>query len=152
MTGGRVRRIRDYVKDDDCFCLTYGDGISNINIADSIAFHRKHGKLATVSAVQTARSFGVLDLNGDKVSEFREKPVGDGSFINAGFFVLSPKVIDYIDGDDISWEKQPLEKLAHQGELMAYRHSGFWHCIDTLRDKNQAETMWDSGKAPWKLW
>ncbi len=152
MTGGRVRRIRDYVKDDDCFCLTYGDGLSNINIADSIAFHRKHGKLATVSAVQTARSFGVLDLNGDKVSEFREKPIGDGSFINAGFFVLSPKVIDYIEGDDISWEKQPLATLAHQGELMAYRHSGFWHCIDTLRDKNQAETMWDSGKAPWKLW
>lgn len=152
MTGGRIRRIHDYVKDDECFCLTYGDGLSNVDIAKSVAFHKAHGKLATVTAVQTARSFGVLDLHADTVSAFREKPVGDSSFINAGFFVLSPKVIDYIDGDDTSWEKQPLEALARDKQLMAYRHSGFWHCVDSLRDKTQAEQWWDSGKAPWKLW
>jgi hypothetical protein len=152
MTGGRIKRIHDYVKDDEAFCLTYGDGLSNVDIAKSVAFHKAHGKLATVTAVQTARSFGVLDLQGDKVDAFREKPVGDSSFINAGFFVLSPKVIDYIDGDDTSWEKQPLETLARDKQLMAYRHSGFWHCIDSLRDKTQAEQLWDSGKAPWKLW
>jgi glucose-1-phosphate cytidylyltransferase len=152
MTGGRVRRIRDYIKDDDCFCLTYGDGLSNINIAESIAFHRNHGKLATVTAVQTAGSYGVLDLQGEKVGAFREKPAGDSAYINAGFFVLSPRVIDYIDGDDTVWEKKPLEMLASRGELMAYRHSGFWHCVDTLRDRTQAEALWDSGKAPWKLW
>ena len=152
MTGGRVRRIRDYVKDDECFFLTYGDGLSDVNIAESLAFHRNHGKLATVTAVQTARNFGVLDLDGDKVGAFREKPKGDSSYINAGFFILSPKVIDLIDGDETVWERKPLETLAHQGQLMAYRHTGFWHCVDTLRDKNQAETLWDSGKAPWKLW
>jgi len=152
MTGGRVRRIRDYVKDDDCFCLTYGDGISNVDITKSVAFHRSHKKLATVTAVQTARNFGVLDINGDSVGAFREKPKGDGSYINAGFFVLSPKTIDLIDDDTTIWEKKPLETLAGRGELMAHKHDGFWHCVDTLRDKNMAEELWDSGKAPWKVW
>ena len=152
MTGGRIKRIRDYVKDDEAFCLTYGDGLSDIDIGASIDFHRAHGKLATVSAVQTARNFGVLDIESERVGAFHEKPVGEGSYINAGFFVLSPKVLDLIDGDNTVWEKKPLETLAADGELMAYKHSGYWHCVDTLRDKNQAEALWDSGKAPWKLW
>jgi glucose-1-phosphate cytidylyltransferase len=152
MTGGRLRRIRDYVKDDEAFCLTYGDGLSNVNIGESIEFHRKHGKLATVTAVQPTERFGLLDIQGDLVKKFKEKPKGDANYINGGFFVLSPKVLDLIEDDQTIWERAPLETLAHRGELAAYKHDGFWHCIDTLRDKQAAAELWDSGKAPWKIW
>lgn len=152
MTGGRIRRIRDYVRDDEAFCLTYGDGLSDVDIGASIAFHKQHGRKATVTAVQTVGRFGLLDINGESVEAFQEKPRGEGGHINAGFFVLSPDVIDLIDGDDTIWEKAPLETLARQGELKAFRHEGFWHAVDTLRDKTQAEELWNAGKAPWKKW
>ncbi len=152
MTGGRLKRIRDYVKDEEIFCMTYGDGVSDVNITELVAFHRAQEVKATLTAVVPPGRFGALDINGDKVESFSEKPKGDGAAINGGFFVLSPGVIDYIDGDDTSWERQPLERLAREDSLAAFRHHGFWQPMDTLRDKNHLEELWQSGKAPWKVW
>ncbi len=152
MTGGRVRRVRRYLEDEP-FLLTYGDGVSDIDIRGLIAYHRAHGKLATVSAAQPGGRFGALDLaEGDRVRGFMEKPVGDGGWINAGFFVMEPRVLDYIDGDATVLEREPMERLSRDGQLVAYRHSGFWQPMDTLREKNQLEALWRSGKAPWKVW
>lgn len=151
MTGGRLKRIKKYLGEED-FCFTYGDGVSDISIRELIDFHRKQGKLATVTAVQPAGRFGSLNLEGQMVKGFEEKPQGDGGWINGGFFVLSPKIIDYIDGDSTVWEKEPLEMLARSGDLSAYLHYGFWQPMDTLRDKNHLEELWTSGKAPWKKW
>jgi glucose-1-phosphate cytidylyltransferase len=150
-TGGRLKRIRHYVQDDD-FCFTYGDGVSNINITELIAFHKKHGKQATVTAVQPPGRFGALDLNGTSVKKFVEKPHGDGMYINGGFFVLSPKVIDLIEDDSSIWERTPLERLAKSNQLEAFLHQDFWQPMDTLRDKQHLEELWSSGKAPWKAW
>jgi glucose-1-phosphate cytidylyltransferase len=152
MIGGRIKRIIDYVKDDECFCLTYGDGVSDIDIDASIKFHRNEGRLATVAAVQPPGRFGAIEMDGTRVTGFKEKPEGDGGWINGGFFVLSPKVVDYIDGDATVWEKEPMENLAKDGELSVYVHDGFWHPMDTLRDKRYLESLWESGNAPWKLW
>jgi glucose-1-phosphate cytidylyltransferase len=150
-TGGRLKRVREYVGNEP-FCLTYGDGVSDVDITALIAFHREHGRLATLTAVQPPGRFGALDLAADAVRGFREKPQGDSSWVNGGFFVLSPEVFDLIPGDDTIWERQPLEHLAGSGQLSAYRHGGFWQPMDTLRDKNQLEEMWTAGKAPWKTW
>jgi glucose-1-phosphate cytidylyltransferase len=152
MTGGRLKRVRDYVKDDDSFCMTYGDGVGNVDVSAAIALHRKSGRLATVTAVQPPGRFGALHLEDDMVVGFREKPVGGEGYINGGYFVLSPKVIELIDGDSISWEVEPMQRLAHDQQLSVYQHSGFWQPMDTLRDKNLLEEYWRSGKAPWKLW
>lgn len=152
LTGGRLKRIRDYVRDDPAFCFTYGDGVSDVDIGASVRFHRQHGRLATVTAVQPPGRYGALKLAGQQVSGFTEKPRGDGGLINGGFFVLSPKCLDRIEGDQTSWEGQPLISLAHDGELMAFEHSGFWQPMDTLREKNMLEDLWVRGKAPWKTW
>jgi glucose-1-phosphate cytidylyltransferase len=152
MTGGRLKRVRDYVHMDDAFCFTYGDGVSDVNIGASIEFHRKHGKLATVTAVQPPGRYGALELKETQVSGFMEKPRGDGGLINGGFFILSPGCIDLISQDSTSWEAEPLMSLARQGELMAFEHTGFWQPMDTLREKNLLEDLWQSGKAPWKVW
>jgi glucose-1-phosphate cytidylyltransferase len=153
MTGGRVRRIAPFVKDEEAFCLTYGDGVSDVDIKASLDFHRAHGKLCTVTGVRPPGRFGALTLQGDKVDRFEEKPVGDGSWINGGFFVMSPKVIDYIPEDDGSvWEQGPMRGLAADGQLQAYLHDGFWQCMDTVRDRAVLEELWASGKAPWKSW
>lgn len=153
MTGGRLKRVKQFLQNEDVFCFTYGDGVSDINISASIAFHRSHGKLATISAVYPPGRFGALEIRADKsVTSFQEKPRGDGGLINGGFFVLSPRVIDMIDGDLTTWEKEPLEKLAQSSELAAFEHLGFWQPMDTLRDKNYLEELWKSGKAPWKQW
>lgn len=152
MTGGRVKRIQEYVGNEP-FMLTYGDGVSDINLKELEAFHRAHGKTATISAVNIGQRFGVLDLAGDgQIHSFREKNDSDGGVINGGFMILNPEVFDYIEGDSTVFEKEPLENLAKNGELMAYRHNGFWKCMDTQRDKMQLEEMWASGKAPWKTW
>ena len=151
MTGGRLRRVRDYLG-DEAFCFTYGDGVSDIDISALVDFHRNHGRRATVTAVQPAGRFGALDMNDSMVTGFQEKPHGDGGWVNGGFFVLSPEVIDLIDGDATTWEKEPLEKLSAMGELTAYKHAGFWQPMDTLRDKNHLEDLWQTGKAPWKKW
>src|SRR5713226_6668507 len=151
MTGGRLKRVRAYLDEGD-FCFTYGDGVADVNITQLIAFHRAHGALATVTAVQPPGRFGALVLNGDQVNHFQEKPEGDGGWINGGFFVLSPRVIDYIDGDDCVWEREPMEKLASERQLVSYKHPGFWQPVDTLRDKNHLEALWASAKAPWKVW
>lgn len=151
MTGGRLKRVKQYVGDGD-FCFTYGDGLGNVDVGRLVEFHKGQKTLATVTAVQPQGRFGALKLAREKVSGFEEKPLGDGGWINGGFFVLSPGVIDYIDGDDTHWERRPLERLAAEGQLAAYRHSGFWQPMDTLRDKSQLEALWDSGKAPWKNW
>jgi len=151
MTGGRLKRIRKYIGDDD-FCLTYGDGLSNVNINESIEFHKAQGKLATLTGVQPPGRFGAINLDNDSVKSFKEKPQGDGSWINGGFFVLSPKVIDLIDGDSTIWEKKPMETLASRDQLSAYLHRGFWQPLDTLREKNYLEELWESGNAPWKIW
>lgn len=153
MTGGRIKRIASYLDGETSFCLTYGDGLSDINIAESIAFHQQHGKLATVTAVQPAGRFGALDIENNQIKKFQEKPKGDGSFINGGFFVLSLKVIDYItEGDSTIWEQSPLKNLATDGELMSYKHEGFWQPMDTLRDRDYLEKLWNNKKAPWKTW
>ena len=149
-TGGRIKRVAAHL--DDTFCLTYGDGLGDVNISASIAFHRAHGKKATITAVQPPGRFGALDVSGDRVVEFREKPAGEGAWINGGFSVLAPDVIDYIDGDDSFWEHAPLQGLAADDELRAWRHGGFWQPMDTLREKNQLEELWATGKAPWKVW
>ena len=151
-TGGRIRRIADHVRDEEAFCLTYGDGIGDIDITASIDFHRRHGKSATVTATFPPGRFGALDIHDGQVRSFQEKPRGDGAMINGGFFVLSPRVLDYIDGDDTLWEQEPLQRLAADGELMAWPHSGFWQPMDTLRDKTYLEELWSSGQAPWKTW
>lgn len=149
-TGGRIKRVAEYL--DEPFCLTYGDGLGDIDIAASIAFHRAHGKIATLTAVQPPGRFGALGVEGDRVIEFREKPAGEGAWINGGFSVLSPRVFDYIDGDDTFWEHSPLQRLVADDELRAWRHDGFWQPMDTLREKNLLEELWASGQAPWKLW
>lgn len=150
-TAGRLRRVARYLG-DDIFCMTYGDGLSDLDIRAEIAFHRQHGGPATICAVQPPGRFGALELAGDKVSGFKEKPRGDGAWINGGFFVLSPAVIELISGDEVLWEREPLEALSAAGELFVYRHTGFWQPMDTLRDRNYLETLWNSGNAPWKRW
>ena len=152
MTGGRLRRIADYIKNEEAFCLTYGDGVSDVNITELIAFHKAQKVKATLTAVIPPGRFGALDLSGSKVNGFREKPKGDGGMVNGGFFVLSPKVVEYIADDGILWEQEPLERLAKEGNLAAYQHHGFWQPMDTLRDKTHLEDLWQSGKAPWKAW
>jgi glucose-1-phosphate cytidylyltransferase len=152
LTGGRMKRVRDYVKDEEAFCFTYGDGVSDVDITAAIAFHRAHGKLATVTAVSPPGRYGALKREGNEVRGFIEKPRGDGGMINGGYFVLSPKVLDYIGGDRTSWEVEPLTQIAKEGQLMAYEHTGFWAAMDTLRDKNALEDLWVSGSAPWKVW
>ncbi|MFZ6799874.1 glucose-1-phosphate cytidylyltransferase [Undibacterium sp. Di24W] len=152
MTGGRLKRVAQYVKDEEAFCFTYGDGVSDIDIARQIAFHREHGKLATVTAVLPPGRYGALQRDGNTVQGFIEKPRGDGGWINGGFFVLSPEVLNTISGDATSWEAEPLSELARKGELMAYEHDGFWQAMDTLREKNLLEDLWQAGKAPWRKW
>lgn len=152
MTGGRLKRVARYVQNEEAFCFTYGDGVADLNISESIAFHRAHGKLATVTAVLPPGRYGALQRNGDLVSGFTEKPRGDGGWINGGYFVLSPKVIDFIAEDDTSWEAEPLAALAQQQQLMSFEHAGFWQPMDTLREKNMLEELWQSGKAPWRIW
>lgn len=153
MTGGRLKRVADYLHGDEAFCFTYGDGLSDLDITGLIAFHRSHGKAATVTAVQPPGRYGALELRPDgAVSGFLEKPRGEGGLINGGFFVLSPRVIDYIAADDTVWEAAPLERLAAEGDLMAFEHHGFWQPMDTLREKNLLENLWASGTAPWKHW
>jgi glucose-1-phosphate cytidylyltransferase len=152
MTGGRLKRVAEYVKDEEVFCLTYGDGVSDINITELLAFHKAQNVKATLTATIPPGRFGALDLKGSKVSSFMEKPKGDGAMINGGFFVLSPKVLDYITDDQTIWERAPLERLAQEGDLAAFPHHGFWQPMDTLRDKMHLEELWQSGKAPWKVW
>jgi len=150
-TGGRLRRVRDYLGDED-FCFTYGDGLSSVDVTKVIAFHRAQGTLATLTACQPPGRFGSLTVDSTRVSSFLEKPAGDGAWINAGFFVLSPGAVDYIDGDDTSWERAPLERLAADGQLSAWRHDGFFQPMDALRDKQLLDGLWRSGQAPWKTW
>ncbi|MCX8040083.1 MAG: glucose-1-phosphate cytidylyltransferase [Planctomycetota bacterium] len=153
MTGGRIRRIRRFVEHDDAFCLTYGDGVSDVNIARLIAFHRAQGTACTLTAVLPPGRFGVVELAPDqRVTAFREKPHGEGGWINGGFFVCHPSVIDRIAGDQTVWEREPLESLARDGQLSAYKHDGYWHAMDTLRDKQHLEDLWNRGAAPWKVW
>ncbi|MGN5006720.1 glucose-1-phosphate cytidylyltransferase [Aeromonas sp. 96A] len=152
MTGGRLKRVSEYVKDDEAFLFTYGDGVSDVDIKASIDFHKSHGKLATLTATYPPGRFGALDIQNNQILSFKEKPRGDGALINGGFFVLSPKVIDLIDNDATTWEQEPLMALAEQGQLMAYEHGGFWQPMDTLRDKHYLEELWQKGKAPWKVW
>lgn len=151
MTGGRLRRVRDYL-DDQTFCFTYGDGVTNLNILETIKAHQESGKVATVTAIQPPGRYGALDIQGTNVKSFQEKPAGDGAWINGGFFVLEPNIFDYLHSDDDAFEGSPLIELARAGELNAYQHNGFWQAMDTLRDKNQLESMWKSGNPPWKLW
>ncbi|CAB3630916.1 glucose-1-phosphate cytidylyltransferase [Achromobacter pestifer] len=152
MTGGRLKRVASYVKDEEAFCFTYGDGVADVDISALIAFHRQHGKLATVTAVQPPGRYGALKMEDDLVAGFTEKPRGDGGLINGGFFVLSPKVLPLIEADHISWEMEPLESLARGGDLMAYKHMGFWQPMDTLREKRMLESLWETNKAPWRMW
>ncbi len=152
MTGGRLKRVAPYVKDEEAFCLTYGDGVSDVNITQLVQFHRTQNVQATLTATLPPGRFGALDLQGNKVLSFKEKPKGDGAMINGGFFVLSPEVIDLIKDDTTIWEKEPLETLAQRQQLAAYQHTGFWQPMDTLRDKTYLEELWSSGSAPWKVW
>ena len=152
LTGGRLKRVSSYIKDELEFCFTYGDGVSDIDIGALITFHRQHGKSATVTAVQPPGRYGALDRVGNQVTGFTEKPRGEGGFINGGFFVLSPKCLDLLKDDQTTWEADPLVELAKQGELMCYEHRGFWQAMDTLRDKTHLEELWASGNAPWKNW
>lgn len=152
MTGGRLRRVSDYVKNEESFCFTYGDGVGDIDIAETIRFHMSHGKAATLTATYPPGRFGAIDIRDKQVMNFKEKPKGDGAMINGGFFVLTPKVLGYLSSDNTIWEQEPLANLAEEGELMAYEHHGFWQPMDTLRDKIHLEELWQSGKAPWKNW
>jgi glucose-1-phosphate cytidylyltransferase len=152
MTGGRLKRVADYLKDENCFCMTYGDGVGNVNISESVAFHLKQNRLATVTATHPPAKFGALAIDGDTVSKFQEKPSGEEGMVSGGFFVLSPKVLDYIQDDSSSWEHIPMERLAEEGELSVFKHHGFWQPMDTLRDKQYLERLWASGEAPWKSW
>jgi len=152
MTGGRIKRIKNYVK-NETFMVTYGDGVGNIDLKKLLDFHKNHGKYATLTAVQPLGRFGALEINTkDEIINFQEKPKGDKAWINGGFFVLEPQIFDYIKGDETIWEREPLEKLAKDGQLAAYKHKGFWMCMDTLRDKKELETLWNSGNPPWKIW
>jgi len=152
MTGGRLKAIRPYLEPGEPFCFTYGDGVADIDIADLVRFHRSHGLRATITSVAPPGRFGALEFDGDRVTSFREKPAGDGGQINGGFFVADPSVLDLIEGPETIWEQAPLERLAHGGELMAYRHTGFWQPMDTLRDRVHLEELWNAGHAPWKRW
>ena len=152
MTGGRLLRVAEYIREEEAFCFTYGDGVSDIDISASIEFHRSHGKAATLTAAYPPGRFGALDLEGHQVMRFMEKPKGDGGMINGGFFVLSPRVLDYLENDGTVWEQRPLQRLAADRELMAFEHHGFWQPMDTLRDKTYLEELWSSGRAPWKTW
>ncbi|HTH77921.1 MAG TPA: glucose-1-phosphate cytidylyltransferase [Ramlibacter sp.] len=151
LTGGRLKRVQPYIG-DDAFCFTYGDGVTDLDISATVAFHRAHGRLATVAAVQPPGRYGALNLEENAVRSFQEKPDGDGAWINGGFFVLDPKVLQYVQGDRTSWETQPLQDLARDDQLRAYQHNGFWHAMDTLRDKNLLEDLWARDEAPWKCW
>jgi glucose-1-phosphate cytidylyltransferase len=151
-TGGRLKRVKEYIKDEQDFCFTYGDGVSDVDIGASIKFHRQHRRLATVTAVQPPGRYGALERNGNQIIGFIEKPRGDGGRINGGFFVLSPKCLEHIDGDQTAWEGTPLSKLCSLNEIMAFEHQGFWQPMDTLREKNILEELWQSGNAPWKIW
>ncbi len=152
MTGGRLKRIKNFVQDEDAFCFTYGDGVSNIDISQSISFHKAHGKLGTMTAVQPPGRFGAIDIDGQRIVSFKEKPQGDGNWINGGYFVLSPKVIDYITSDNTIWEREPMENLARDNQIDAFHHHGFWQPMDTLRDRLLLEELWEGGQAPWKKW
>jgi glucose-1-phosphate cytidylyltransferase len=151
MTGGRLKKIKEYVQ-DDTFCFTYGDGLSDVNISELINFHKSKNTKATVTSVQPPGRFGTLDISGSKITNFKEKPIGDGNWINGGFFVLEPSVFDYLKDDSTIWEREPLEKLADENQLSAFKHTGFWQPLDTLRDKNYLEELWNSNKAFWKNW
>ncbi len=152
MTGGRLKRVARYLEPDEPFCFTYGDGVSDLDISRLVAFHRGHGRRATLTAVTPPGRYGALAMDGDRVAEFIEKPPGDNALINGGFFVLAPSVLSLIRDDSTAWEGEPLETLARDGELMAYRHTGFWQPMDTMRDKNHLEALWQTGRAPWKVW
>jgi glucose-1-phosphate cytidylyltransferase len=151
-TGGRLKRVASYIQDDEAFCFTYGDGLSDVNIRESIEFHNRHGRHATVTAVRPPGRYGAIECVEERVTRFIEKPRGDGGMINGGFFVLSPAVLDYVESDQTPWEGPPLARLAADGQMMAFEHSGFWQPMDTLRDKDQLEDLWSSGEAPWKCW
>jgi glucose-1-phosphate cytidylyltransferase len=151
MTGGRLKKIQKYL-DNETFCFTYGDGLANIDLKKLINFHKKSNSFATLTAVQPPGKYGALNLNNNKVIKFEEKPAGDGSWINGGFFVLEPEIFNYLKDDSTVWEKEPLEKMAKQNKVAAYKHDGFWQALDTLRDKNHLQSLWDSNKAPWKVW
>lgn len=151
-TAGRLKRLRKWLNGDETFMLTYGDGVADLNVGSLLAFHKSHGKLATVTTVRSPERFGRIGFNGDQVASFYEKPQLGGGWINGGFFVFNAKVLDYIDGDDTLLEREPVERLAHDGQLMGYRHGGFWSCMDTLKEKNYLEQLWESGKAPWAIW
>jgi glucose-1-phosphate cytidylyltransferase len=152
MTGGRLKRIYDHLKNEDLFCLTYGDGVSDINITDLVKFHKVQNAKATLTATLPPGRFGVLDIASNKVNSFKEKPQSEGGLINAGFFILSPEIFEYLVDDQTVWEREPLENLALEGNLAAYHHKGFWQPMDTLRDKTYLESLWQSGNAPWKIW
>ena len=152
LTGGRLKRVAPYLQGETEFCFTYGDGVGDVDITALIEFHRQQGRLATITATQPPGRFGSLSLKDAQITSFIEKPIGDGAWINGGFFVLSPQVIDYIAGDDTIWEREPMETLAKEGQFSAYVHRGFWQPMDTLRDKQLLESLWDSGQAPWKVW
>lgn len=152
LTGGRLKRVRSHVENDEAFCFTYGDGVSDVDIGASIRFHQAHGKLGTMTAVQPPGRFGAIDIDGQRIERFKEKPQGDGNWVNGGYFVLSPKVIDRIADDATVWEKEPMESLALEGQMDAFLHRGFWQPMDTLRDKVHLEELWQSGAAPWKKW
>tara|TARA_X000001036_G_scaffold44486_1_gene35544 strand:- start:44 stop:601 length:558 start_codon:yes stop_codon:yes gene_type:complete len=151
MTGGRLKKIREYL-DNETFCFTYGDGLSNIDLDELISFHKQNNKLSTLSAVQPPGRYGALKIENNLVQKFMEKPEGDGGWINGGFFILEPKVFDYIKDDSTIWEREPLEKLSSEGQLRAFKHNGFWHPLDTLRDKNHLEKLWNENNALWKIW
>jgi glucose-1-phosphate cytidylyltransferase len=151
-TGGRVKRLADWLEGDETFMLTYGDGLTDLNVRDLIRFHESHGKLATVTTVRSPSRFGRIGFEGDRVTEFYEKPEHSEGWINGGYFVLNRRCLDYIPGDETMWEREPVERLAHEGQLMGYRHSGFWSCMDTLKEKTFLEELWSSGKPPWKIW
>jgi glucose-1-phosphate cytidylyltransferase len=152
MTGGRLGRVADYIKNEEAFCFTYGDGVADVNISELIAFHKEHGKDATLTATHPPGRFGALDIKENQIMKFKEKPKGDGAMINGGFFVLSPKVLERISGDDCIWEQDPLKGLAKDDNLMAFKHEGFWHPMDTLRDKIYLQKLWEDDNAPWKTW
>ena len=152
MTGGRLKRVFSYIKDEEAFCFTYGDGVADIDIKKLITFHKAHGKQATLTSAFPPGRYGALNIEDNQVKKFEEKPKGDGALINAGFFILSPKVIERIDGDSSTWEQEPLKGLAEDGELMSFKHEGFWQPMDTLREKEYLEELWQSGRAPWRVW
>jgi glucose-1-phosphate cytidylyltransferase len=152
MTGGRLKRVAPYLSDQDAFCFTYGDGVANVDLSSLINFHQSHGRLATVTAVKPPGRFGALSLKGHMISDFQEKPAGDGAWINGGFFVLSPKTLDFIENDQTVWEREPMERLAKDDQFRAFFHEGFWQPMDTLRDKALLEDLWQTGQAPWKRW